>query len=732
MSLQILKRRFIKYNDKREDWVLIRRVYQFALKAHAGQKRVSGDSFITHPLGVAYILADLELDLVTVMSGLLHDVLEDTPVTYEEIEKEFGDEVAYLVDGVTKLSKMEFRSKEEHQAETWRKMFVAMAKDIRVILIKLADRTHNMRTLRFLDSAKQKEIARETLEIYAPLAHRLGIYKIKWELEDLAFRYLNQEGYYDLVDKLSKKRKEREDFINKMIGILSEKIKESGIIADISGRPKHIYGIYNKMKNQGKDFNEIYDLIAVRVIVENIRECYGALGIVHTLWRPIPGHFNDYIAMPKPNMYQSLHTTVVCAENELLEVQIRTKEMHRTSEHGIAAHWKYKENVKNDREFEEKLSWLRQLMDWQQDLKDAHEFMEHLKIDLFADEVFVFTPRGDAIDLPAGSVPLDFAYKIHTDIGNHCIGAKINGRIVPLEYKLKTGDIVEILTSKQGNPSRDWLKIVVSSQAKSKIRAWFKKERREDNIVKGKESLEKEIRKLRLEPRLLLKDQLVDDVGSKFNLLSAEDVYAAVGYGGVSAQQIITKLRDEYNKKFGEDTILPPVEIKPWKGAAKAAKGVKIQGIDNLLVRFSKCCNPLPGDEIVGFITRGRGISVHRKDCPNMKRVDGDEGRYLTVFWEVDSNISYPVEIEVTAMDRHNLLTEVMYAVSESKVNITAVNARTTKEKIMIVYLTFVVRDLEHLEHIMNRVKRVKDVFSVRRHAESSSPQENNLRKIKK
>jgi guanosine-3',5'-bis(diphosphate) 3'-pyrophosphohydrolase len=719
MSLQILKRRFTRYNKKREDWSLIRKAYQFAMKAHAGQKRVSGDLFITHPLGVANILADLELDLVTVICGLLHDVLEDTPVTYDEIEEEFGEEVAYLVDGVTKLSRMEFRSKEEHQAETWRKMFIAMAKDIRVILIKLADRTHNMRTLRYLKGAKQKEIARETLEIYAPLAHRLGIYKIKWELEDLAFRYLNPSEYYNLVDKLSMKRKEREEFINNMIAILQEKIDEARIPAEISGRPKHIYGIYHKMKSQGKDFSEIYDLTAVRIIVESIRECYGALGIVHTLWRPIPGHFNDYIAMPKPNMYQSLHTTVVCAENRLLEVQIRTKEMHRTAEYGIAAHWKYKEKVKDDREFEEKLSWLRQLLDWQQDLKDAHEFMEHLKIDLFADEVFVFTPRGDVIDLPAGSTPLDFAYKIHTDIGNHCIGARVNGRIVPLEYKLHTGDMVEIITSKQGNPSRDWLKTVVSSHAKSKIRTWFKKERKEENIAKGKETLEKEIRRLNLKPHLLLKEQLLEDVGIKYNLLSAEDVYATVGYGGVSPRQIIARLKEEYRKRFGEEETLPQVEIKPWKEANKAAQGIKVEGIDNLLIRFSKCCNPVPGDEIVGFITRGRGISIHCKDCPNVLKA-GDKERLLNVYWQAGSDISYPVEIEVTAMDRPNLLAEVMYAVSESKVNITAVNGRTTREKIVIINLTFVVKDLEHLEHIINKIKRVKDVFSVRRHSGAS------------
>ncbi len=716
MSLQQLKKSLQNYNDNKEDWALIRKAYSFALNAHAGQKRVSGDSYITHPLGVANILAELELDVVTIITGLLHDVLEDTSVSYDEIEQEFGDEVASLVNGVTKLSSMEFRSKEEHQAETWRKMFVAMARDIRVILVKLADRTHNMRTLRHLNSAKRRETSRETLDIYAPLAHRLGIYKIKWELEDLAFRYLNEKEYYNLVDKLAKKRKEREEFINEMINDLQGGLEEAGINAEISGRPKNIYSIYNKMKEQQKDFEEIYDLTAIRVLVDNVKDCYGALGVVHSLWRPIPGEFNDYIAMPKPNMYQSLHTTVVCAKNELLEVQIRTWEMHRTSEYGIAAHWRYKEKVRDDKEFEEKLSWLRQLLEWQQDMKDAHEFMEHLKIDLFTDEVFVFTPRGDVIDLPSGAVPIDFAYKIHTDIGNHCVGAKVNGRIVPLDYKLKTGDIVEVITSKNGFPSRDWLKIAISSQAKSKIRSWFKKERREENIAKGKDALERDIRRLQLEPRLLLKNQLLEEVGRKFNLLSPEDVYAAVGYGGVSSQQIISKLREEYHKHFGEEREQrAPVELKPWTGAAKAAQGVRVEGIDNLLVRFSRCCNPLPGDEIVGFVTRGRGVSIHRQDCVNIVGMNRDDARFLNVYWDTESAASYPVEIEITGMDRPNLLADVLHAVSESKVNISAVNARTTRDKMSVLHLTFVVRDLEHLEFIMNKIKQVKDVFSVNR-----------------
>ena len=711
-----MKKTFSRYNNKKEDWALIKRAYQFAVQAHGSQKRVSGDSFITHPLGVACILAELELDLVTIITGLLHDVIEDTPLTIADLEREFGQEVAGLVDGVTKLSRMEFRSKEEQQAETWRKMFVAMARDIRVILVKLADRTHNMRTLHYLSEFKQQEIARETLEIYAPLAHRLGIYKIKWELEDLAFRYLNNKDYYYLVEKLAKKRREREDYINSASNDLAAAIEEAGIKAEIQGRPKHIYSIYNKMKEQAKDFNEIYDLTALRVIVNNVRDCYATLGVVHTLWRPIPGHFNDYIAVPKSNMYQSLHTTVVCGKNELLEVQIRTWEMHRTAEYGIAAHWRYKEKVRDDREFAEKLSWLRQLLEWQQDLKDAHEFMEHLRIDLFSDEVFVFTPRGDVIDLPRGSVPLDFAYRIHTDVGNRCVGAKANGRIVPLDYQLKTGDIVEIITSKQGTPSRDWLKLVISSAAKSKIRNWFKKERREENIIKGRDSLEREIRRLHLEPKPLLKDILLEEVGRRFNLLTADDVFAAVGYGGVSTQQVLTRLREEYAKKYGtEETEKPPLPLKTWKEASRATGGIKIQGIDNLLVRFSRCCNPLPGDEITGFVTRGRGVSIHRRDCPNILRAAREKERLMDVFWEAQSDVSYPVELEVTAVDRPNLLTDVVQAVSESKVNISNVNARSTRDGIVAIHLTFVVTDLEHLEFIMNKIRRVRDVFTVGR-----------------
>jgi len=477
------------------------------------------------------------------------------------------------------------------------------------------------------------------------------------------------------------------------------------------------------MKEQGKEFNEIYDLTALRVIVNTVRDCYAALGVVHTLWRPIPGHFNDYIAMPKPNMYQSLHTTVVYG-TERLEVQIRTREMHRTSEYGIAAHWRYKEKAKDDQEFAEKLSWLRQLLEWQQELKDAQEFMEHLRVDLFSDEVFVFTPRGDVIALPAGAGPLDFAYRIHTDVGNRCVGAKINGRIVPLDYILKMGDMAEIITSKQGTPSRDWLKMVTSSVAKSKIRAWFKKERREENIEKGRDSLERELRRLQLEPHQLLKEPLLEEVGRRYNLLSVDDLFAAVGYGGVSTHQIISRLREEYTRKYGAEEkgklTLPP--LKPWKEPTRATGGVKIQGIDNMLVRFSRCCNPLPGDEIAGFVTRGRGVSIHRRDCPNIRQALQNKERLMDVYWEAQSDVSYLVALEVTAMDRPNLLSDVVQAISDCKVNISSVNARVARDGTATINLTFVVTDLEHLEFVMNKIRRVRDVFTVGRPMGNGSP----------
>jgi GTP pyrophosphokinase len=716
MSVNELKEQIKAYYPVEPNWSVLEKAYHFAVAAHQGQKRFSGELYITHPLGVANILAELELDLDTIIAGLLHDVVEDTDVGLAEISSEFGKDVAMLVDGVTKLSKLEYKSKEEHQAENLRKMFIAMAKDIRVLLIKLADRTHNMRTLKYLTSIKQQSISRETLEIYAPLAHRLGIYKIKWELEDLAFRYLERDSYYALVDRLAKKRKEREAFIGQIMEALEPKLEEVGIDAHISGRPKHLYSISQKMKEQSKEFHEIYDLTAIRIIVESLKDCYGALGIVHTLWKPIPGRFKDYIAMPKSNMYQSLHTLVMVGNNELLEVQIRTWDMHRIAEYGIAAHWRYKEKVdtRQDDEFDSKLSWLRQIMELQQDSKDAAEFMENVKIDLFTDEVFVFTPKGDVIDLPAGSIPLDFAYKIHTDIGHRCIGARINGRLVPLDYELKTGDIVEVMTSKQGSPSRDWLNMVKSSGARAKIRGWFKKERRDDNLTKGKELLEKELRKQELDPQLYLKTALIQEMGKKFNIHGEEDIYVTIGLGGISPQQAVSRLKEEYRKKFGPGEPEPIKEFKPQKQTGKTGKGVRIDGIDNLLLRFAKCCTPVPGDEIVGVVTRGRGVSIHRKDCPNVIN-RGEKQQVLDAYWEERAEGAYPVEIEVTAMDRNQILMDVVNAVSECKVNITALNGRSTKDRLTLIHITVMVADRGHLENVINRINRVKDVYQVHR-----------------
>ncbi|MFY9114365.1 MAG: bifunctional (p)ppGpp synthetase/guanosine-3',5'-bis(diphosphate) 3'-pyrophosphohydrolase [Dethiobacteria bacterium] len=692
--------------------------YNFALRAHSGQKRVSGESYIVHPLGVAKILAELELDPVTIVAGILHDVVEDTEVTIEDLEKEFGSEISLLVDGVTKLSRLEFKTKEEQQAETLRKMFLAMAQDIRVILIKLADRTHNLRTLRHLHTDKQKEIARETLDIYAPLAHRLGIYKIKGEMEDLSFRYLQQEKYYELVDKLAKKRREREEFINQAIKVLRSNLERVNIPSEIQGRPKHLFSIYMKMKQQNKKLSEIYDLTAIRIIVDTIKDCYGALGVVHTIWRPIPGRFKDFIAMPKPNMYQSLHTTVVGAENELIEIQIRTWDMHRTAEYGIAAHWYYKEKLKGeDQEFIKKLSWLRQLLEWQQDSRDALEFVENIKLDLFTDEVFVFTPKGDVIDLPSGAIPLDFAYRIHTDIGNRCVGCRVSGRLVPLDYILKTGDIVEVITSKQGAPSRDWLKMVKTSTARNRIRAWFKKERREENIEKGRELLEKELRRQRTDSSPLLKESLIKDVGIRFNIHTADDLYAAVGYGGVSTNQVISRLKEEYAKRHGSDEeLVLPESGKRVRKTPHGSQGVWIHGLDNILTRFARCCNPVPGDDIQGVVTVGRGISVHRKDCINIRGDRIAPERLVDASWMEVPDALYPVEIEISAADRPKLLSDIVSSISENRINITAVKGKTDRNYISTINLTLMVKDYNHLQQVINNIKKVEDVITVRRH----------------
>lgn len=716
MSLEDLLAKVKRYQPT-ADLALIRKAYQFADEAHQGQLRESGEPFITHPLAVAQILADLELDDTTIVAGLLHDVVEDTPVQLAQIEKEFGPEIALLVNGVTKLGRITTKTNEDQQAENLRKMFLAMAEDIRVILIKLADRLHNMRTLKYRPPQKQKKTAKETLEIFAPLAHRLGISKLKWELEDLAFRYLEPENYYSLVDKVAKKRQDREEDINKVIEVLRAKLSEVGIMADIEGRPKHFYSIYKKMVSKGKNFAEIYDITAVRVLVDSVKDCYGVLGVVHTLWRPLPGRFKDYIATPKPNMYQSLHTTVVGPQGEPLEIQIRTWDMHRTAEYGIAAHWRYKEGHFDDPQLEKKLSWLRGMLEWQRDLKDAREFMETLKIDLFTTQVFVFTPKGDVVELPAGSVPIDFAYRIHSDIGNRCVGARVNGRIVPLDTPLKNGDIVEIITSKIANgPSRDWLNIVKSSQAKSKIRQWFKRVNREENIEKGKELLERELKKANIEFSTFEKDpELLAKITKRFNTADEEELYAAIGYGGLTATQVAVKIAEEYGKKAKQAEATTPVQADvKTRRDKRALQGISVRGEENVLVRFARCCNPVPGDPIVGYVTKGAGVSVHRADCPNISRLPQVE-RMIDVTWVGEAQGTFPVDIAVYAYDRPKLLTDIINLLTESKTPINAVNARTTANRSATIDLTVEIKNLEHLRYIMDKIRKVKDVYSVER-----------------
>lgn len=700
---------------------LVRKAYAFAYNAHAGQLRVSGEEYIIHPLGVAQILADLKIDAVTISASLLHDVVEDTGYSLVELEKHFSKEIAFLVDGVTKLNRIEYKSKEEQQLENYRKMFLAMAKDIRVILIKLADRLHNMRTLKHMPEAKQRKIAGETLEIFAPLAHRLGISNIKWELEDLALRYLEPEKYYELVERVKQKRKERQQLIDESIQILTERLSSFGITADIQGRPKHFYSIYKKMLKGNKDLSEIYDLSAIRILVDSVKDCYGALGIVHTLWKPLPGRFKDYVAMPKSNMYQSLHTTVIGTQGQPLEIQIRTWAMHQVSEYGIAAHWRYKEGGKGaDKEFDQKLSWLRQLLEWQQELRDPREFMEALTLDVFSDEVFVFTPKGDVIDLPAGSIPIDFAYRIHTDVGHRCVGAKINGKIVPLEYKLVNGDIVEIITSKQNNgPSRDWLNIVGSSDTRNKIRQWYKKEKREENVAKGRELLEKESKKLGYDWKELSKGDRLIEVAKRLNILSEDDLLAALGFGGVTIHGVMTKLI-ELHKKELRSTTPPDISqilagLKPRNTKRKSSHGVLVEGEAGLMVRLARCCNPIPGDGIVGYITRGRGVSVHRADCPNILNQPDEYERMIEVNWDIHTDNIYKVTIEVTCSDRAGILSELMMIPSESKTNISSVNTRTNKNKTVTIILTLDISNSSQVETIMTKLRRVKEVYSVYR-----------------
>ncbi len=706
---------------------VVTKAYYYAEMAHSNaQTRFSGERYFVHPYNVALILADMHMDVQTIAAGLLHDVVEDTGITYEEIKKEFGEEIANMVDGVTKLSKVKYRNKEERQAESLRKMIIAMSKDIRVVIIKLADRLHNIRTLQYMPKEKQYQKAMETIEIYAPIANRLGMASIKWELEDLSLKYIDPDGYEDLVKKVQEKSEKRKDYISQIISTISEKLLEAGIKSEIKGRPKSLYSIYKKMYFKHKSFEQIYDLIAIRIIVDSIKDCYGALGTVHTLWKPVPGRFKDYIAMPKPNMYQSLHTTVIGPDGEPFEIQIRTLEMHRTAEYGIAAHWKYKEGIDEQTNYEEKLNWLRQMLEWQQETNDPQEFMEALKIDLYADEVFVFTPKGEVVNLPKGSTPIDFAYRVHSQVGNKCVGAKINGRIVPIDTKLKTGDQIEILTSQSSaGPSRDWLKIAASNQAKSKIRKFFKERDKDFNVEKGKELVEREIKKQGFQTADLLKDDWVKFVADKYSMNTSENLYAAVGGGGITENQIVNRLKLIYLEKNKDKIELEKLEsLEKNAGNAnkvpskieKHASGVIIKGIDNVKVRFSKCCNPVPGDAIVGYITRGRGVSIHRSDCTNVHDLnDSEDQRFIEVEWDTGKKATFLSELQIKALDRPKLLQDLTNLYSEAKLNAVSLNLRVNKEKVAIVDIGFEINDTKQIEDLMKKIKRLDGVLEVYR-----------------
>ena len=704
----------------------VTKAYHAAEEAHKEQHRVSGEPYILHPLAVAQILADMKIDTTTITAALLHDVVEDTACTLEDLRQEFGREVAFLVDGVTKLSRLNYRTKEDQQLNSMRKMFLAMAKDVRVVVIKLADRLHNMRTLRYMRSDKQKRIAQETLEIFAPLAHRLGIFNIKWELEDLSFRYLEPDKYYDLVDQMKQKRHVREEIVNEAIDVLRKALDDAHIHCEINGRPKHFYSIYKKMEKDNRDLSQVYDLFAIRVIVDDVKDCYGVLGIVHSLWKPLPYRFKDYIAMPKPNNYQSLHTTVIGTRGQPVEIQIRTWEMHHIAEYGVAAHWRYKEGnqTANKDAFDEKMGWLRNLLEWQ-DTSNPQEFVNALKLDAFSDEVFVFSPRGDVIDLPQGAIPIDFAYRIHTDVGHRCVGAKINGKIVPLDYRLKNGDIVEIITSKTGKPSLDWLNIVGSSESRSKIRNWFKKENREENIEKGLEALERECKRLNHDWKTLNVGGRLGRVAKQMNAGSEDDLAAAVGYGGFAVNTVLIKLlelqKKDLQKQEEQNTSLVMLEkLKPRKPVKHSGTGILVKGEPGLLVRLAKCCSPVPGDPIIGFITRGRGVSVHRADCPNVTHGQSDVDRLIDVEWDYEGDERFEVNMEIVAYDRTGIMAEIMAALAEMKISILSINAKTSDTKNVVIHMGISIKDLAQFEFITTKIRRLKDVYAVERYTGGS------------
>jgi GTP pyrophosphokinase len=701
----------------------IAKAYQFGEVAHTGQLRKDGTPFFNHPTSVSLILAELEMDEETIIAALLHDTVEDTDVTLADVEKTFGKEVAALVDGVTKLAVINYETKQERQVENLRKMFLAMSSDIRVILIKLADRLHNIRTLGAMTTDKQKEKAEETIDIFAPIAHRLGIFRIKWELEDLSLKYLDPEGYKELVKKVDKKRTERESIINDYIAQIGNALTELGLKFEIYGRPKNFYSIYKKMKFQQKEFDEIYDLTAIRVVCEDVKDCYSALGAVHTLWKPIPGRFKDYIAMPKPNLYQSLHTTLM-GNGEPFEIQIRTREMHEIAEFGIAAHWKYKEGSKtSNNEMEKKISWFRQMMEWQSDLKDPGEFMNSLKLDLFNTEVFVFTPNGQVVDLPVGSTPVDFAYKIHSEVGNKCIGAKVNGRIVPLNYTLQNGQRIEIMTAKNSpGPSRDWLKFVKSTQAKQRIKQWFKKERREENVEKGQEMFLAELKRQNIPAKAVLSEEYLDAILKRLSLKSIEDMYNAIGYGGIMTNQVVPKIREKYFKDHKEEQVKSRFETERLEDLPNKKKEIKkndtgiiVKGMEDILVRFAKCCTPVPGDNIIGYITRGRGVTIHRADCENFEHTDDTENRYIEVKWASSIETSYTASVQVVSLDRKGLLSEITMFMHELDLTMSGINAKIDKSGIAIVNISLEIQDIEELNKFMKKLKNLEDIIEVKR-----------------
>ena len=700
----------------------IMKAFTLADKAHKGQFRASGEPYIMHPLAVAEILAHLQIDHITLIAALLHDVVEDTDYTKEDIENLFGTEVAFLVDGVTKLNQFQYETKEDRQMENYRKMILAMAKDVRVVVIKLGDRLHNMRTLKHMRSDKQKRIAKETLEIFAPLAHRLGIFNVKWELEDLSFRYLEPDKYYDLVDQMKQKRQSREDIVNDTMNQLTKALGEAHIKADIKGRPKHFYSIYKKMKKDNRDLSQIYDLLAVRVIVDTIPDCYAVLGIAHSIWKPLPYRFKDYISMPKSNMYQSLHTTVIGTMGQPVEIQIRTWEMHRVSEYGVAAHWRYKEgNKSGDKDFDQKVAWLRQVLEWQ-DTSNPKELVNALKLDVFSGEVFVFTPKGDVIKLPIGSVPLDFAYRVHTDVGHRCVGAKVNGKIVSLDYTLQNGDIVDIITSKNGKPSLDWLNIVGSSESKNKIRNWFKRENKEENIEKGLEALEREAKRLNYNWKALCADSRIQQVVKQLKSGTEDEMYAACGYGGIPVSTVLLRLVELYKKsKEHEDSrktteqIIEKLKVQGSK-KAKNGTGILVKGEPGVMVRMAKCCNPVPGDDIIGYITRGRGVSVHRSDCTSLGHTPEDLERMIEVSWDESTSESFHVGIDIQAYDRPGILMEVMAVLSELKITITNMNAKVIENtKNVIINIVGEIRDISQLDFVMTKLRRIREVYTVQR-----------------